>query len=102
VRAEPDLLIVHREVGEAAAELKEQLAGVAVSLVLLDGVVDRLLREIVLQLERADGKAVDEEGQIEGEARLVLGVAKLTDDAEDIGGVPLDSGRIARGRSPVE
>ena len=48
VRAEPHLLVVHREVCHAAAELEELLAGRAVALVLLHSVLDRLLGEAVL------------------------------------------------------
>ncbi len=61
------LLVVHGEVHQAAAELEEQLARVAVALVLLDGVLDRLLGEAVLQLEGGDRQAVDEERQIQRE-----------------------------------
>src|SRR5690606_30191702 len=67
VRAEPHLLVVYGEVGEAPAEGEQQLAGVPVPLVLLDGVVGGLLREPVLQLEGADRQPVDEEGEVEGE-----------------------------------
>ena len=58
-------LIVHGEVDHAAAELEQPLARVAVALVLLDRILDRLLGEAVLQLERGDGQAVDEEAEIE-------------------------------------
>ena len=60
MRAEAHLVIVHREVRDAAAELEELLARVAVALVLLNGVFDRLLGEAVLQLEGRDRQAVDE------------------------------------------
>ncbi len=53
VRAELHRVVVHREVRHAAAELEELLTRVAVTLVLLCGVLDRLLGEAVLQLERA-------------------------------------------------
>jgi hypothetical protein len=48
-------------VHDAAAELEELLARVAVALVLLDGVLDGLLGEAVLQLEGDQRQAVDEE-----------------------------------------
>lgn len=63
--AETDLLVVEGEVNDAAAELEERLARVTVALVLLDGVVDGLLGERVLQLEGGDGQAVDEQDQVE-------------------------------------
>ena len=47
-------LVIHGEVHDAAAELEEPLARVAVALVLLDGVLDRLLGQAVLQLEGGD------------------------------------------------
>src|SRR5262245_27816319 len=47
-RAETHFVIVHREVADAAAKLKELLAPVAVALVLLNRVFDRLLRKTVL------------------------------------------------------
>ena len=65
VRAQAHLLIVHREVDHAAPELEQQLPRVAVALVLLDRVLDRLLGEAVLQLERGDRQAVDEQAQVE-------------------------------------
>ena len=58
--AHPHLAIVHREVHRAATELEQPFARIAVALVLLDGVLDRLLGEAVLQLEGGDGQAVDE------------------------------------------
>ena len=76
--------VVHREVDDAAAELEQQLARVAVALVLLDGVVDRLLGEAVLQLEGGDRQAVDEQRQVERELRLVAAVAQLAGDAEAV------------------
>ena len=75
MRAEPHLVIVHGEVDHAAPELEEQLARVAVALVLLDRILDGLLGEAVLELERGDRQAVDEEAEIERELRLVAAVA---------------------------
>jgi hypothetical protein len=64
-----DRLVVDGEVDEAAFELEKEVAGVAVGLVLLDGVGDGLLGEAVLELEGGDGEAVDEEGEVERELR---------------------------------
>ena len=46
--AEADLVFVQREVGDAAAELEQFLARVAVPLILLDRVGHRLFGEAVL------------------------------------------------------
>ena len=100
VRAHAHLLVVHGEVDEAAAELEEQLARVAVPTVLLDGVVDGLLREAVLQLEGGDREPVDEEAEVEGTRGVVGAVAELPGDAEDVAGVLLGRAGIAwRGRA---
>ena len=61
----------------AAAELEQPLARIAVAPVLLHRVLDRLLRQVVLQLERGDGQAVDEQAQVERAARLVHAVGEL-------------------------
>ena len=79
-----DLVLVHREVGHAAAELEELLARVAVPLVLLHGIAHRLLGEAVLELEGEDGKAVDEESDVECALGIVLAVVELTGDGEAI------------------
>ena len=88
VGAEPDLALVDREVGHAAAELEQLLARVAVPLVLLDGVGHRLLGQAVLELEREDGQAVDEQPYVERPLRLVPAIAELPDDGEP---VPLEA-----------
>ena len=102
VGAEADLGVVDREVGDAAAELEQLLARVAVALVLLDGVVDRLLRQAVLQLERRDRQAVDEQAEVERELRLVGAVAELPRDAEAVAREELDRRLVVRRRRPVE
>ena len=102
VRAEAHLVVVHREVHHAAPELEEPFARVAVALVLLDGVSDRLLGQAVLQLEGGDRQAVDEEAEVEGALRLVAAVAELPRDAEAVGGVALGGLGVARGRRAVE
>ena len=75
MRAELHLVVVHREVGEAAAKLEEPLSRIAVPLVLLYGVVHRLLGQAVLQLEGGDGQTVDEQAQVQGKLRVVVAVA---------------------------
>ena len=102
VRAEPHLVVVDGEVHDAAAELEELLARVAVALVLLDGVLDRLLGQAVLQLEGGDRQAVDEQAEVERELRLVAAVAELAGDAEAVRGVALRGLRVARRRRAVE
>ena len=84
VGAELDLALVHREVGDAAAQLEQLLARVAVALILLDGVVDRLLGEAVLQLEGEDRQAVDEQPDVERPLGFVAAVAKLAGDGEAV------------------
>ncbi len=84
VGTEAHVALVHREVGHAAAELKQLLARVAVLLVLPHRIVNGLLGEAVLQFEREDRQAVDEEPEVERPLRLVAAVAKLPDDAEAI------------------
>src|SRR3989337_2790495 len=51
VSAEAYLVVVHGKVRHAAAELEELLAWIAVALVLLDGILNRLLFQTVLQLK---------------------------------------------------
>ena len=103
VRAEAHLVVVHGEVHDAAAELEEQLARVAVALVLLDGVLDRLLGQAVLQLEGGDRQAVDEQAEVERELRLVAAVAELAGDAEAVRRVALGGlGVAGRGRAVEE
>ena len=83
-RAEPHFVVVNGEVGQAAAKLEELLSGVAIALVLLDGVAHCLLGQAVLQLERGDGQAVDKQAQVQGELGLVQAVAELPRNAEAI------------------
>ena len=89
VGAHPHLVIVHREMDGAAAEPEKQLPRVAVALVLLDGVLDGLLRQAVLELERSDRQAVDEERHVERQPGFVLRVVQLARDAEDVRGEQL-------------
>ena len=100
--AHPHLAVVHREVHHAAAELEQPLARVAVALVLLDGILDRLLGEAVLQLEGGDGQAVDEQAQVERAARLVHAVGELARDREAVLRVQRLGLGVARRRRAVE
>ena len=84
MRAEAHVVFVHREVRDAPAELEELLAGVAVFLVLLDGIAHRLLRQVVLQLQGEDRQAVDEEPYVERPLGLVAAVAELAGDGEAV------------------
>ena len=102
MRTHPHLLVVHGEMHHATPELEQQLLRIAVALVLLDRVFDGLFREPVLQLERGHGQAVDEQAQVQGKLRLVLAVAQLTGDAEDIGVEPLLGLHVAGGGRAVE
>src|SRR5690606_33698917 len=77
-------------------------ARVPVALVLLEGVLDRLLGQAVLQLEGGDGQAVDEEAQVERALRLVAAVAELPGDAEAVRGISLGGLHVAGRRRAVE
>src|SRR5271157_1455352 len=81
---EPNLVIVHSEVGQTTTELEEQLSWVSVSLVLLDCVFHCLFSEAILEFKGGEGKAVDEDGKIKSELGLILAVLQLPRDAEDI------------------
>ena len=72
-------------------------------LVLIDGVLDRLLRQVVLQLEGGDRQAIDEDPKIEGTPRLIPAVAQLARHAEAVereavGGRLVAGGRRCRSR----
>jgi hypothetical protein len=62
---------------DATAELEQLLTRIAVALILLDGVFDRLLRQTVLQFEGCDRQAIDEQREIERMGGIVTAVAKL-------------------------
>ena len=84
MRAETYGAFVHREVGHAAAELEQLLPRIAVLAVLLDRIIDGLLREVVLQFEGEHRQAVDEQPDVERPLRLVAAVAELPDDGEAV------------------
>ena len=67
------LVVVNGEMHHAAAELEELFARVAVAAVLLDGVLDGLLGQAVLELKSGNGQAVDEQAQIQRPTRLRRG-----------------------------
>ena len=77
LRAHPHFAVVHREMHDAAAELEQPLARIAVAPVLLDGILDRLLGQAVLQLKGGDRQAVDEQAQVQRAARFVRAVMQV-------------------------
>ena len=88
--AEAHLMVVHGEMGHAAAELEQLLARVAVELVLLHGVSNRLFGEAVLELKGGHRQAIDEQAQIQSSLGFIAAVAELTGHAEAVGGEALD------------
>ena len=82
------LALVDREVHRTAAELEQPFARIAVAPVLLDGILDRLFGEAVLQLESGDRQAVDEQAQVESAVHLVAAVGELARDREAVLRVP--------------
>ena len=102
VRAKPHLVVIHGEVRHRAAELEQLLAGVAVALVLLHGVLDRLLGETVLQLECGDRQAVDEQADVKRPMGLVAAVAELARDREAVLGVAFSGEGVAGRRCAIE
>ncbi len=100
--AELHLTLVHREVRDAATELEQLLARVAILLVLHHRVVRRLLGEAVLQLEREHRQPIDEQPNVQRPLRLVPAVTKLPGNREPVPREPfLRLGVVLRGR-PVE
>ena len=84
IGAELHLALIHREVRDAAPELEQLLARVAILLVLQHRVVRRLLGEAVLQLEREHRQPVDEQPDVQRPLRLVPAVAKLPGNREPV------------------
>ena len=85
-------MIVDGEVDQAAAQFEELLPGVAVPLVLLDGILHRLLRQAVLQFEGGDGQAVDEQANVQGKLCVVVAVSELPGHAEAV--LPVQGRRL--------
>jgi hypothetical protein len=100
VGAEADLALIKGEMGDAAAELEQAFARVAVAFVLLDGIGDGLLGEAVLQLE--GGQAVDENGEVERAGGLLAAVKKLAGDAETVERIQVRCFDVAGARTSVE
>ena len=69
---------------------------------MLDGILDRLLGQAVLEFEGRHRQPVDKEGQVECELRLVAAVAELPGDREAILVVALGRRRVARRGRAVE
>ena len=102
MRAEPHLLVIKGEVGDAPPQLEQHLTRAAVALVLLHGVGDGLLGQVVLQLEREHRKPVDERHEVERELRLILAVAELPGDGEPVECEALRGARVPWAGRPVE
>ena len=85
-----------------AAELEELFARVAVAFVLFHSVFDRLLGQAVLQLERGDRKAVDEQAEVERPLSLVAAVTELARDREAVLRIAFSSSGVAGRRCAVE
>ena len=100
--AEARFALVHREVGDAAAELEQLLARVAVLLVLPDRIVHRLLREAVLQFEGEHRQAVDEQPDVQRPLCLRAAVAELSRDGEAVLLEPFPGLLVAQRRLTVE
>jgi hypothetical protein len=92
--AEPHLMVIHREMGDASAELEQFLARISVALVLLDRILDGLLGQAVFQLECRDRQAVDEQRQVE-RVGISLAVAQLPGHREPVLREPLGCLRVA-------
>ena len=88
--------------GNAPPQLEQQFTRVAVALVLLHGVGDGLLGQVVLQLEREHRKPVDEGHEVERELCLILAVAELPRDGEAVEREALRGGRVPGAGRPVE
>ena len=67
-------MVVHGEMNRTPLELEQQLARIAVAFVLLNGVRDGLLGELVLQLKGDDGQTVDEDAEVKRQPSRVLAI----------------------------
>ena len=97
-----DLRIIHGEVNHAPSKFEQGLPRIAVPLVLLDGIVDRLLGQTVFQLKRHHRQSVDERTQVQSSFRLFATVRKLPRDTESVLCMPLDRLLIFRRWRAVE
>jgi hypothetical protein len=101
MRAEPNLMVIDRKMRHPAAELEQFLARIAVAFVLLDRILDGLLRQAVLQLESCDRQAVHEQSEIE-RVFARLAVAQLPGHRKSVLPEALRRFRIPGRRRPVE
>ena len=100
--AELHALVVDREVRHAPPEPEDQLARVAVALVLLDGLLDGLLGDVVLELEGRHRQPVDEDREIQGQGSGAGAEVQLPGDGEAVEGEQLAGPDVARRRRGVE
>ena len=100
--AEAGPVLVDSHVDGAAPWPEDVLAGVPVMPVLLDCVLHGLLGEVVLELEGEYGQPVDEERQVQGEARVFRAVVHLPGYREAVPGIECRGHLVARGGSAVE
>ena len=75
VGAHAHLVVIHGKMHDAAPELKEQFAWVAVAFVLLHRIFDGLLGQAILQLEGGNGQPVDEKAEVKRELCFIAAVA---------------------------
>ena len=76
-------MVIHREVDDTPAKLKQRLARIAVAFVLLDGVIHRLLGQAVLQFKGDHRQTVDKSAQIQ-RALVLSAEVQLPRDAEAV------------------
>lgn len=88
------LVRVHRKVDQTAAKFEQRLTRIAVSAVLLDGVVDVLAGPGVFQLQRGNRQAIDKEHHVHRLEGVRLAVMHLPGDAEDVGRKVGDNFRV--------
>ena len=84
VRAEFHLVFINGKVDHAPAQLEERVVRVAVASILLNGVVHRLLGEVVLQLEGCNRQTVDEQSEVQRKSRLLPAITQLARDRKPI------------------
>ena len=94
-------MVIHREVNDTPAKLKQRLARIAVAFVLLDGVIHRLLGQVVLQLKSDHRQTVDESTQIQ-RALVLSAEVQLPRDAEAVLRMALHCLGVLRRRCAVE
>ena len=95
-------MVVYGKMHDASPKLKNQFLRIAIAPVLLLRIRHRLFCEAVLQFERGDRKAIDEDTQIQCELGLVPTVAKLAGHTESVGGEERDGLLVAGRRCAVE